>query len=472
MSNKPDQNGMQRPTVHGDSAQNTIQEILQKVNLTPEQAITLLQQTEIAYSRLIPRQLLTLLDRNSIIDVKLGDQIERKLTIMFSDIRNFTPLSESMTPSENFEFINSYLSQMEPVIAKHHGIIDKYMGDTIMALYTQSADDAVRGSIAILEKLQHYNAGRARAGYVPISVGIGLNSGMVIIGTVGGANRMDSTVIGDAVNLASRIEEATKTYHVPLLLSQNTLYDLADSSKYDIRFLDRIRVKGKSQPLSIYEVFDNDPAEVREGKRAGKDLFERAIAYYHLKRIPQSMELLEQCIQIAPNDVPAHIYLSRCEEYVAKGQHLTTGELNVRMEWQREFNIGIEAIDNWHRKLFDNINDFIEKIQQGEHSGIVQLLSFLALHTQSHLKIEEELMILNNYSFLENHLQEHKRFIENIMTLSREAEAGTSDPYYLSFRVQLLVFDWFTGHIAKIDRHMGRHLSDVTRSGSDKASSV
>jgi hemerythrin len=346
------------------------------------------------------------------------------------------------------------------------------MGDTIMALYTQSADDAVRGSIAVLEKLQHYNAGRARAGYVPISVGIGLNSGMVIIGTVGGANRMDSTVIGDAVNLASRIEEATKTYHVPLLISQNTLYDLADSKKYDIRFLDRIRVKGKSQPLSIYEVFDNDPADLREGKRAGKDLFEKAIAYYHLKKIAQAMELLTQCIQIAPYDVPAHIYLSRCEEFVEKGQHLTTGELNVLMEWQREFSIGIAEIDKSHECLFDKINDFILKIQQGDQSGIADILSFLAYHAQTRFKIEEELMELNKYLFTESHLQEHKRFIENIMELTQEAEAGTSDPHYLSFRTQLLVFDWFTGHIAKTDRHMGRHLLGAARSTSDKTSTV
>ncbi len=157
MSNMPDQNGAQNPIPEGDPAQNSIQEILQKVILAHEQSLSLLQQTETAYGRLIPRQLLTLLERDSIIDVKLGDQIERKLTIMFSDIRNFTPLSESMTPGENFEFINSYLSQMEPVIGKHHGIIDKYMGDTIMALFTQSSDDAVirlhrhAGKISLLQ---------------------------------------------------------------------------------------------------------------------------------------------------------------------------------------------------------------------------------------------------------------------------------------------------------------------------------
>lgn len=458
MSDMHDQNGAQEPGQKNDPAQDSIQAILQRVILDHEQTRSLLQQTEMAYGRLIPRQLLTLLERDSIIDVKLGDQVERKLTIMFSDIRNFTPLSESMTPAENFEFINSYLSQMEPVIGMHRGIIDKYMGDTIMALFPQGADDALVGSIAMLEKLVDYNSGRKRAGYVPIRIGIGLNTGMVIIGTVGGTNRMDSTVVGDAVNLGSRIEEATKIYQAPLLISQNTLYDLADPSKYDIRFLDRIRVKGKTQPLSIYEVFNNDPADLRHGKRATKIRFEEAIACYHLKQIPHAMELLAHCIRLAPDDIPAQIYMSRCAEYQATGQHVSTGELDTSMEWRDEFQIGIEEIDKPHKLLFDKINDFIATTRNGDHSGIIEVFSFLANHTQTYFGTEEELMQHYNYPFRESHLQEHKRFIENFMALTKEAEAGNSDPHYLSFRIQLLLFDWFTGHLAKTDRHMGRYL--------------
>ena len=469
MNDVQDMDGVPEPIPPKDSEQSSAQLILQKVILAHEKTRSLLQQTEMAYGRLIPRQLLTLLERDSIIDVKLGDQIERKLTVMFSDIRDFTPLSESMTPGENFEFINSYLSQMEPVIGSHHGIIDKYMGDTIMALFTQSADDAVTGSIAMLEKLVDYNAGRRRAGYLPIGIGIGLNTGMVIIGTVGGTNRMDSTVVGDAVNLASRIEEATKTYHAPLLISQNTLYDLADPSKYDIRFLDRIRVKGKTQPLSIYEVFDNDLADLRYGKRASRAKFEEAIAYYHLKKIPHAMELLTQCLKIAPKDIPAHIYMSRCEEYLATGQHLSTGELDTEMEWHSEFLTGIEEIDKQHRRLFDKINDFITTTRNENHSGILEVFTFLANHTQAYFRSEEELMRRHDYPFMESHQQEHKRFIAYIMALTAEAEAGNSDPHYLSFRVQLLLFDWFTGHLAKTDRHMGRHLLGTMRLPSDTA---
>jgi hemerythrin len=438
-----------------------IQEILHKVIFAHQQALTLLQQTETAYGRLVPHQLLNLLEVKSIVDVKLGDQVERKMTIMFSDIRDFTPLSESMTPTENFEFINSYLSQMEPVISKNHGIIDKYIGDAIMALFAHGADDAVSGAIAMLERLSYYNAGRVRAGYIPIQIGIGLNTGMVMIGTVGGVNRMDSTVIGDAVNLTARLEEATKTYHAPLIISQNTLYDLADPDKYHIRFLDRIRVKGKSQPLSVYEVFDNDPVELRSSKLACQPLFDEAIAFYHLKAIPRAIELLKKCVEIAPNDIPALMYLERCYEFQATGQHWSTGELDIGLTWKDEFLTGLDPLDAAHRELLDHINAFIAQIKQGNTNGFSDLFAFLTEHTQSIFGIEEELMKQKKYPFTDSHLQEHKRFIENFQALEKKTLAGDDDSRYLSFRIELLLLDWFSSHATKIDRHMTRFLQSA-----------
>lgn len=435
-----------------------IQEILHKVIYAHQQALTLLQQTEIAYGRLVPHQLLNLLEAKSIVDVKLGDQVERKMTIMFSDIRDFTPLSESMSPAENFEFINSYLSQMEPVISKYRGIIDKYIGDAIMALFAHSADDAVSGAIAMLERLSFYNAGRVRAGYIPIQIGIGLNTGMVMIGTVGGINRMDSTVIGDAVNLTARLEEATKTYHAPLIISQNTLYDLAHPAKYHIRFLDRIRVKGKSQPLSIYEVFDNDPAELRNSKLACQPLFDEAIAFYHLKNIPRAIELLKKCVEMAPNDFPALIYLERCYEYQATGLHLSTGELEIGLIWKDEFLTGFPQLDTAHRKLLEQINTFTAQIKQGNSGNFLEIFSFLTEHSQSIFHLEESLMREHKYPFTESHLQEHKRFIENFHELEKKTLAGIDDPRYLSFRTELLLLDWFSSHATKTDRHMTRFL--------------
>lgn len=419
----------------------------------------LLQQTERAFGRLIPHQLLTLMGRNNILDVQLGDQFERKLSVMCADIRNFTTLSESLTPQENFNFLNAYLAQMAPIISTHRGIIDKFIGDSIMALYTQGADDALSGAIHMIENLEEYNSVRAREGHSPIQIGIGLNTGLAMIGTVGGTSRMDSTVIGDVVNLSSRIESATKTYFAPLLISQNTLYDLEAPGKYDIRFLDRIRVKGKTQPLSIYEVFDNDSIRVRDSKRANKARFEAAIACYHLKEIPRAMELLNQCLEATPKDIPARIYLSRCEQYQATGQHFSTGELNNHLAWRKEYQTNIDVIDQLHRQLFGKVNDLIYAFVGRDTKAIRAIFGYLLSHFAECKAEEEELMNCYHYPFVDDHLHEHERFIEDFRALKEEADSEDYDVSHLSFRAQLLLFDWFGGHISHSDRHAARHIN-------------
>jgi class 3 adenylate cyclase len=133
------------------------------------------------------------------------------MSILFSDIRSFTTLSESMMPDENFAFINAYLERMGPVIRDHNGFIDKYIGDAIMALF-KNADDALRAGLAMLDTLDQFNAGRRAAGQQPIAIGIGINTGSLMLGTIGERHRMDGTVISDAVNLAARVESLTKDY--------------------------------------------------------------------------------------------------------------------------------------------------------------------------------------------------------------------------------------------------------------------
>jgi hemerythrin len=198
-----------------------------------------------AYDKFIPHKIINLLGKNSISELKLGDQIELKLTILFSDIRGFTTISESLTPKENFDFINSYFKQMDTVIIANNGIIDKYMGDAIMALFPASADDALNCSLQMLHQLDAFNKTREKKGEQIIRVGIGLNTGISMLGIIGGLTRMEGTVISDAVNLASRLESLTKEYNVKLLISENTYYDLKDPENHNIRFIDRVIVKGK-----------------------------------------------------------------------------------------------------------------------------------------------------------------------------------------------------------------------------------
>lgn len=270
-----------------------------------------------AYSRFVPHQFLELLNKESIIDIQLADQVEKEMTVLFSDIRGFTSLSEKMTPKENFKFINSYLSKMEPIITQYNGFIDKYIGDAIMALFPTHADDAVRASISMLQKLKIYNQERHRAGYKPIKIGIGLNTGALMLGTVGGKNRMDGTVISDAVNLASRIEGMTKAFDIGLLISENTYFKLKNPSNYAIRMIDRVKVKGKNIPVTVYEVFDTDPNI--QLKLKTRDQFEQGLNYYTHKQFAKAIECFQQVLQINDKDKASQIYLQRCEKLQQSG---------------------------------------------------------------------------------------------------------------------------------------------------------
>ncbi|MGB3532624.1 MAG: AAA family ATPase [Microcoleaceae cyanobacterium] len=264
-----------------------------------------------AYERFVPGQFLQFLNKNSIVDVQLGDQVQLEMSVLFSDIRNFTTLSELMTPTENFQFINSYLSQMEPVITAHQGFIDKYIGDAIMALFSGAADNAVQAAIAMLDQLQKYNQSLSNIGLNPIQIGIGINTGSLMLGTVGGERRMEGTVISDAVNLAARIESLTKEYGISLLISQQTFSRLQNPDDYAIRQVDQVRVKGKSELVTVYEVFDADPPTVKEKKLATLPLFTKAYSDYHCQAFLQAAQRFEECLKQNPGDRIARIYLKR-----------------------------------------------------------------------------------------------------------------------------------------------------------------
>ncbi|MFW6357889.1 MAG: adenylate/guanylate cyclase domain-containing protein, partial [Chroococcales cyanobacterium] len=268
-----------------------------------------------AYERFVPRQFLQLLEKDSIIDLQLDEAVEKKMSVLFADIRNFTTLSEQMTPNENFKFINSFLKQMEPAIISNNGFIDKYIGDEIMALFQGSADDAVKAAIAMLKQLTIYNQTRLSSQTVPVQIGIGINTGLLMLGTVGGNSRMDSTVISDAVNLASRIERLTKAYQVSLLISHATFLELEDATQYDIRMIDCVTVKGKSIAVTVYEVFDADLPPIREIKLATRVEFERAVLCYHSNCIPQAIKGFEYCLNSNPGDTVAQIYQYRCQQH-------------------------------------------------------------------------------------------------------------------------------------------------------------
>jgi hemerythrin len=413
-----------------------------------------------AYSRFVPRQFLNLLGIEDIRKVELGQQVERKMTVLFADIRNFTALSETMSPQENFNFLNSYLVQMEPVIAAHGGFIDKYIGDAIMALFPDSPDQALHCSLAMLQRLEEYNYGRQRAGYRPIRIGIGINTGIVILGTVGGTERMDGTVIGDAVNLAARMERMTKEYRASVLISEYTLYSLDKPELWSIRFLDRTFVRGKQGTQSVFEVFNCEPAPLREAKHLHQKHFDHALAYYHFDDILGAREQLLSYIAMVPDDTAAHAYLERCETF-------NDGVDSLRAElpsvWRDEYAIGAAIVDAAHKSLLDDMNGLNAAIDAGALSKASSLLARIHSSASRDFMNERQLMEEDNYPFVDLHARQHQRFFEFLAELQREIESGERDQVYLAFRVKRLLTGWLVNHILSADRHYGSYRN--TRRG-------
>lgn len=279
-----------------------------------------LKALNLAYESFVPKEFLNLLEKKSIIDLKLGDQVQKEMTVMFCDIRGFTTISEKMTPQETISFINSFFSKMEPVITQHAGVIDKYIGDAIMALYPAHADDALQGAIAMLNCLREYNKERLvlNPSIEPISIGIGLNTGILVLGTVGDAHRMEGTVISDAVNTASRIQGLTKTYLANILITDDTYKKLKNPERYAIRKLGTVFVKGKTIPLVIYEVFDNDNEEIIALKQQTNLQFKQAIKFFQKQKYEKSLSLFKKIIKINPKDSPARAYCKLCEEKISE----------------------------------------------------------------------------------------------------------------------------------------------------------
>jgi hemerythrin len=410
-----------------------------------------------SYDRFVPYQLLEMLDKKSILDVELGNHVEKKLTIMFADIRNFTALSENLTPMENFNFINSYLSRMEPVINRHNGIIDKFIGDAIMALFPTCGDDALQCSVALLQEVRRYNEDRKKAGYKPIAIGIGLNTGLSMLGTIGGFTRMEGTVISDAVNLSSRLESLTKDYQVQFLISENTYHSLVDPEQYHIRFIDRVMVKGKRQPQSVYEIFDEDDDRVMKLKKENKALFEDALAHYHYKKIDTAKTLLQQCLKLNPFDKPAKCYLKKCNDYLQTGIFMGAKELNERLSWCSDFEIGIAEIDVQHQKLFAdsfNLLDMIEQERTTEET--METIDLLEKFVKNHFLTEEKYMAESAYPFFDHQQEQHARFLLAFERLKTDICRNEFSKTYLMFRFQILWVDWLINHTLKEDRHFGR----------------
>ena len=247
--------------------------------------------------------------------MKLGDQVQKEMSILFSDIRSFTTISEKLTPEQNFNFLNSYLNIVAPIIRKNEGFIDKYIGDAVMALFPSKSNDAIQAGIDMLSNLHHFNRQQREQDLPEINIGIGIHTGNLMLGILGEHQRMEGTVIADSVNFAARLESLSKQMGASILVSEDALSQLDSHDHYLKRYLGRIQVVGKSEPAGVYEVLNGLPEEELESKLRNKVVLAEGIRCFESEDMQTALSHFVT-LQIDPfNQKVATFYLLRIEQY-------------------------------------------------------------------------------------------------------------------------------------------------------------
>ena len=268
--------------------------------------------------KFVPYEFIGSLGHKVLTDVKLGDQVEKIVTVLFSDIRDYTALSEQMTPEENFKFVCSFNERMGPSIRKNKGFINQYLGDAIMAIFPGNASDALCAAIEMQKNVGEFNLERNENGQQPIQIGVGMHTGSLIMGITGDADRLDATTISDTVNTASRLESLTKQYKTGIILSEASLAQITHQDKFHLRSLGSVQLKGKQNQIDIHECYSGNTEEEIFKKQKTLSTFNRGIYSYLNKSFSAAEEAFLSVAEVDPEDRTAEFFLRSSQIYMEK----------------------------------------------------------------------------------------------------------------------------------------------------------
>lgn len=269
--------------------------------------------------KFVPHEFIKSLGKETLTDVKLGDQVEKIVTVLFTDIRDFTTLSEKMTPEENFHFVSSFNARLGPVIRSNNGFINQYLGDSIMAIFPENPEDALRAAVGMQKAVHELNKERKEVGLPTIRAGIGMHTGSLIMGITGDEFRMDAATISDTVNTAARIESLTKYYKSPLLLSDHTLKFLNGQNNFHFRNLGSVKLKGKNNLLSIVECINGFDELQFERKLQTLSHFNDAMNSYHDQQFENALQIFQTILTTDPDDLTTNYFLNNTKKYLREG---------------------------------------------------------------------------------------------------------------------------------------------------------
>ncbi|UOG49039.1 adenylate/guanylate cyclase domain-containing protein [Leptospira noguchii] len=264
-----------------------------------------------SYKLFVPKELLKILNKHDILDIKLGDIAEEEMSLLYNEIRTFSDFSEKITGKENFEFINSFLGKVGPVIRKRDGFIDKYFGEAFLALFPPEPEKALESAIEIQRILREFNRERIANGKDPIRSGSGIHTGPILLGTIGETERMESTVISSSVNVASKIVQLSRTYESSLLITDSTLFRLTNSSEYFYRVVDRIQIRDQRSIYTILEVLNGLPENLIDSYMKTREEFEHGILLFREKHFEEACLIFNRILEKNRVDQAARIYLEK-----------------------------------------------------------------------------------------------------------------------------------------------------------------
>ena len=270
------------------------------------------------FTRFVPIPFLRRIAQHGVENIQVGFAQKEEISILFLDIRDFTPLSEQMQPEELFLFLNIFFTKLSVGIHQQGGFIDKYIGDAIMGIFDGPTHQAraIQAGLAMLKILDTWNQERIQQEMLPIKVGIGIHAGEVMMGTVGSKERMDSTVIGDSVNVAARLEGLTKTYGCPLLISEELLNVAQnDGGPWHIRCVDHTMVKGRHQPVRFLEVYQSSD-RLYSSKKNHHALYEQAFEAMNTQNWLVAYDLFQKYHTLIPEDPLVQVHLQTIQAHL------------------------------------------------------------------------------------------------------------------------------------------------------------
>ena len=265
--------------------------------------------TEKFYYKFVPEKFREYLGKKDFTDLTLGDASSRELTVLFCDIRSFSINSEIMTAKENFAFVNTIYGKAGPIIREHNGFVDKYIGDAVMALF-ESPDDAVACGVDLYRAIVLDPSTAEELKISDINIGIGIHTGMAMIGIVGESERLSGTVISDTVNLSSRLESLTKQYQTAILISKDTVDRMASPDDLALRYLGMIQVAGVNEVKGVYEVLDCLREEDKKVRGDNNVEFREALRLFQLGRRDDAAKALEKLVSEGRADHVTDMYLN------------------------------------------------------------------------------------------------------------------------------------------------------------------